>query len=151
MTRLDMAPLGGTSLPASEPVPRKRLSRNTWTRREGSTATITVSCSHSRYAQGEIVVQAVYRLTDGRRDPDPSHRIYIGNPTERVIDAYWELLFDEVARAQQFGTQSVSIRFRDAGFPDLWAARLRALAQVIARELKVILRGTARDSARGRE
>jgi len=149
MTRLDIAPLAGASFAASETAPRRKSRRNIWTRREGSTATITISCSHSRYPLGEIVVQTVYLLTDGTRDADRSHRVYLGKPTERVIDDYWDLLFDEATRAQQFSRRTVSIQFKSEGFPDLWTARLRAVAQVTGRELKVVLRGVVEDSIRG--
>lgn len=130
-----------------------------WTRREGTDATVTISCSRSRYALGEVVVQTTYRLDDGTGgtagaavtvDVDDSRRVYLGNPTGRVIEGIWELLFDETARAQQFNPSSVSIRLTPEGFPTYWEVRLRTIAQIAARELKVVVKGTAEDSVRGR-
>ena len=127
-----------------------------WTRREGTDATVAISCSRSRYALGEVVVQTTYRLADGTGgadgavDVDNSRRVYLGNPTGRVIEDIWELLFDETARAQQFDPSSVSIRLSPKEFTSCWAIRLRTIAQITSRELGVVVKGTAEDSVRGR-
>ncbi len=156
MTHLDAAPPGAS--PVRTPTaPRSGFHRtDIWTRREGTDATVAISCSRSRYALGEVVVQTTYRLADGTGadgavDVDDSRRVYLGNPTGRVIEDIWELLFDETARAQQFDPSSVSIHLTPEGFITCWEIRLRTIAQITARELKVVVKGTATDSVRERE
>ena len=157
MTRLDAAPPGGS--PERAPTtPRSGTHRaNIWTRREGTVATVAISCSRSRYALGEVVVQTTYRPATGTGgasgavDVDDSHRVYLGNPTGRVIEGIWELLFDETARAQQFNPSSISIHLAPKEFTTCWEIRLRTIAQITARELKVVAKGTATDSVRERE
>ena len=154
MTRLDAATPGGSPERARTTAPRSGTHRpDIWTRRVGAGATVAISCSRSRYALGEVVVQTTYRLTDGTGavDVGDSRRVYLGNPTGRVIEEIWELLFDETARAQQFNPSSVSIRLSPEGFPTYWEIRLRTIAQIAARELEVVVKGTAADSVRGRE
>ena len=145
MTRLDAAPPGGSPEHAPTTAPRSGTHRaNIWTRREGTVATVAISCSRSRYALGEVVVQTTYRSVDD------SHRVYLGNPTGRVIEGIWELLFDETARAQQFNPSSISIHLTPKEFTTCWEIRLRTIAQITAWELKVVVKGTATDSMRGR-
>jgi len=154
MTRLDTAPPRGSPEHTPTTAPRSGFHRaNIWTRREGSAATVAISCSRSRYALGEIVVQTTYRLAAGTGavDVGDSHRVYLGNPTGRVIEEVWELLFDETARAQQFNPGSISIRLTPKEFTTCWETRLRTIAQITARELKVVVKGTLEDSVRGRE
>ncbi|MCD6286066.1 MAG: hypothetical protein J7M39_09165 [Anaerolineae bacterium] len=155
MTRLDAAPPGGSPKHAPTTAPRSGTHRaNIWTRREGTVATVAISCSRSRYALGEVVVQTTYRSvagTGGADDVDDSHRVYLGNPTGRVIEEIWELLFDETARAQQFHPSSISIRLTPKEFTTCWEIRLRTIAQITAWELKVVVKGTATDSMRGRD
>jgi len=160
MTRLDAATPGGSPERARTTAPRSGTHRaNIWTRREGAVATVAISCSRRRYALGEVVVQTTYQLVDvhgaggggGAVDVDDSRRVYLGNPTGRVIEEIWELLFDETARAQQFNPSSVSIRLSPEGFPTYWEIRLRTIAQIAARELEVVVKGTAAGSVRGRE
>lgn len=122
-----------------------------WTRREGAITTIAVAYNRGRFPLGEILVQTTYRLTDGTRDVDDSHRVYLANPTSDVIEAVWDSLFDEVVLAQQFNPSSTSIRLSLEAFPSHWAIRLRTIAQIIAYELGVIVKGTAHDSMRGNE
>jgi len=161
MTRLDAAPPGGSPEHAPTTAPRSGFHRaSIWTRREGAAATVVITCSRSRYALGEVVVQTTYRLADGAVgtagttgavDVDDSHRVYLGNPTGPVIEEIWELLFDEAARAQQFKPSSISIRLIPKEFTTCWEIRLRTIAQITARELKVVVKGTVEDSMRGRE
>ncbi|MCJ7551604.1 MAG: hypothetical protein MUQ30_18180, partial [Anaerolineae bacterium] len=101
MTRLDAATPGGSPERARTTAPRSGTHRpDVWTRRVGAGATVAISCSRSRYALGEVVVQTTYRLTDvhgagggGAVDVGDSRRVYLGNPTGRVIEEIWELLF----------------------------------------------------------
>ena len=161
MTRLDAAPPRGSPEYAPTTAPRSGCHRtNIWTRREGAVATVAISCSRSRYALGEVVVQTTYRLVGGAAgtsganravDIGDSHRVYLGNPTGRVIEDIWELLFDETARAQQFNPTSISIRLTPEEFTICWEIRLRTIAQITSRELDVVVKGTATDSMRGRE
>jgi len=154
MTRLDAAPPGGSPEHAPTTTPRRGAYRaGIWTRREGTVATVAISCSYSRYVLGEVVVQTTYRRigSTGADDVDGSHRVYLGNPTGRVIERIWELLFDETAQAQQFNPSSISIHLAPKEFTTCWEIRLRTIAQITARELKVVVKGTATDSVRGRE
>jgi hypothetical protein len=161
MTRLDAAPSGGSPKHTPTATSRSGTHRaNIWTRREGTVATVAISCSRSRYALGEVVVQTTYRSATGTSgtggaagavDVGDSHRVYLGNPTGRVIEGIWELLFDETARAQQFNPSSISIHLAPKEFTTCWEIRLRTIAQITARELKVVVKGTTTDSVRGRD
>jgi hypothetical protein len=117
-----------------------------YSRRHDALAVVRLTYSQSRYPLGEVVVQTVYRFSDGSRDTDPPRRVYLGQSTGPAIREIWDVVFDAAALGRQFQPQALILRLYPAPFPLFWEVRLRALAEVVAEELGVVVAGTAFDS-----
>ena len=111
--------------------------------RRDAVATVHVTCSHSRYALGEIVVQTTYRLRDDRTETDRPHRIYLNLQPTPVIRALWEVIFEEAFQAQLYQAQAITIHLAPETVPPPWDQRVYTLVEIVAAELRVVVRGTA--------
>jgi hypothetical protein len=114
--------------------------------RRGAVVTVNVTYSCSRYERGEFVIRTTYRFDDGRLECDRSRRIYPARGTEPTIRELWTELFDATAMGQQCAPRSISIRLSLDGASVLWRARMRVIAQIVAYELRVVVRGTLEDT-----
>lgn len=122
----------------------QRIQKN-FTQRQGAAVTVSVVYSESRYSLGELVIRTVYRCANGSVDHEVIPRIYLGMHTGPAIRQLWNTMFDAVLIAQEYAPSAISIRLRIDGAPALWRARVRAIAEVVAEELKIALRGTSAD------
>jgi hypothetical protein len=125
-------------------MPRKNLGRAA--QRRGAVVSVTVTYSCSRYERGEFVIRTTYRFDDGRVEHDPNRRIYLARGTELVIRELWTELFDATALGQQCAPRTIAVRLELEGAPVLWHARMRAVAEIVAHELRVVVRGTVADT-----
>jgi hypothetical protein len=129
-------------------MPRKN--QGSGAQRRGAVVSVNVTYSCSRYDRGEFVIRTTYRFDDGRMEHDPNRRIYLAGGMERTIRELWAELFDATALGQQCAPRAISIRLSLEGAPVLWRARLRAVAEVVAYELRVVVRGTVADTLEDR-
>ncbi len=114
--------------------------------RRGAVVSVNVTYSCSRYERGEFVIRTTYRFDDGRVENDPSRRIYLARGTEFVIRELWTELFDATALGKQCAPRAISIRLNPEGSSVLWRARMRVVAEIVAHELRVVVRGTVADT-----
>ncbi len=116
---------------------------NGWSRWQDADATVTVSCSHSRFRQGEFVLLVTYRMPDGRVEAADARRIYIDYAVGATVRELWTVLFDEVAEVRQHSPRTLAIKLKPEGLSELWKARLHAVAEVVASEVQAVVRGAA--------
>lgn len=114
-----------------------------YSRRIGADAVVSVTCSWDRTNRGEVLVQTVYTLTDGSRDPDVIHRIHIAWQPSYFIRDLWDMLFDEVCAVCHSDIGDVAIRLDLPELPGGAHHYVRAIAEIVAAELRVIVTGTA--------
>lgn len=112
-----------------------------WSRRRGSAATVRLRFTQDRYPLGELAVRTTYRLSDGTRDATRSRRIYFGHTFVSVLREIWDVIFDEATRAQQFEPRSLVLHLRLKGIPRVWGWVVRIVAELVAYELKLVVKG----------
>ena len=116
---------------------------NGWSRWREADATVTVSCSHSRFRRGEFVVLVTYRMPDGTVEFGDNRRVYIDYAVGVTLRELWAVLFDEAVGARQHSPRTLAIQLKSEGLPDPWRIRLRAVAEVVASEVQAVIRGAA--------
>ncbi len=136
----------GMPVHPNSPNPRDRRTcarhrEDLWSRRRGSAATVMLRYTRDRYPLGELAVRTTYRLPDGARDLAQSRRVYLGNTFVTVLREIWDVVFDQATRAQQYDPRSVVLRLRLKGIPRLWGWVVRIVVELIAYELKLVVKG----------
>ena len=104
--------------------------------RRGAAVTIHLRASHSRYRNGEVVIQTIYTLPDGRMDKSHSSRIYLGGAKPRVITELWDKLFDAVLIARQYDVSDVKINFHRGSLGE-WDQEFYTACTIVAYELNL--------------
>jgi hypothetical protein len=122
---------------------------NGWSRWQDADATVTVSCSHSRFRRGEFVLLVTYRMDDGTVEVGDTHRVYIDYAVGATLRELWTVLFDEAAEVRQHSPRTLAIQLKPEGLSALWKARLHAVAEVVASEVQAVIRGAAPEVREG--
>lgn len=107
-----------------------------WSRAHTSDIVVKVALTRDRYNLGEIVVSSGYYGDDGRVAEGDSHRVALGPGAQQAIPQLWDLVFDEVLRAQQAEPRSVTLQL-DPEDMDGWRERIATVLRLVGHELDV--------------
>jgi hypothetical protein len=103
---------------------------------------IRVGMMFDRYRSGEVVVEPVFRYSDGSEWTGGSHRVALAKGYRRAIPLIWEMLFDEVLRVQRLQPRSLSVELAPMDVERVtWATRMATVVDIVGHELAVPVGG----------
>ncbi|MBN1247756.1 MAG: hypothetical protein JXC32_08865 [Anaerolineae bacterium] len=107
-----------------------------WSQAHTSDIVVTVALTRDRYSLGEIVVSSGCYADEGQLALGDTHRVALGPGPQRAIPKLWDLVFDEVLRAQQAEPRSVTLQL-DPDDMDGWRDRVATVLRLVGHELDV--------------
>jgi hypothetical protein len=88
-------------------------------------------------ASGAVEIAAWYRADDGLRAQGACHRVPLTPDPAWMLPEIWNVLFDEVLRAQRLSSRSVVVALDAGPAGAAWWDWIVTVARIVAHELRV--------------